>query len=215
MNTNPNAIRILCYGDSNTWGYIPGQNGKRFPIDKRWTGILQKYLGDEYEIIEEGLSGRTTTIEDSDRPGINGETYLLPCLESHRPINLVILMLGTNDLKQNYNKNPQEVTENVEKLLQLIKNYTSKNSVQIILICPPEVDEGVAGVELDYKGGGSKSKELGRLYSELSEKLEIEYIDLGQIVKPSKIDGYHLDQESHEKIANELTNKIRGLIIKY
>jgi lysophospholipase L1-like esterase len=89
MNVNPKAIRILCYGDSNTWGYIPG-SGDRFDPTVRWTGLLQKALGEQFEIIEEGLSSRTTILNDSKRAGKNGAEYLKPCLQTQYPLDIVI-----------------------------------------------------------------------------------------------------------------------------
>ncbi len=101
---------ILCYGDSNTWGYIAGKFDmttmymERYPRTIRWTGRLQKLLGDDFYVIEEGLNGRTTNLEGIDPPDRNGKTYLLPCLYTHSPLDLVVLMLGCNDLKNVYGR---------------------------------------------------------------------------------------------------------------
>lgn len=92
MNTNPNAIRILCYGDSNTRGSRP-DSGERYRADVRWTGVLQNMLGVDFEVIEEGLGGRTTDVDDQKREGKNGKTYLVPALWSHNPLDFVILAL--------------------------------------------------------------------------------------------------------------------------
>ena len=96
---------IVCYGDSNTYGYNP-ENGFRYEYEERWTTILQKELKDSAIVIPEGLNGRTTSFEDELRPGRNGATYLDPCLHSHGPIDLVVLMLGTNDLKIRFQATP-------------------------------------------------------------------------------------------------------------
>ena len=94
--------RILCYGDSNTWGYDPA-SGERFAADIRWTGVLRKVLAsDRFEVIEEGLNGRTTVWDDPIEGQKNGRQYLIPCLESHRPLDLVVILLGTNDLKKRF-----------------------------------------------------------------------------------------------------------------
>ena len=89
---------ILCYGDSNTWGYTPG-TGERHAPDVRWTGVLRRLLGEGWEVLEEGMNGRTTVFDNPMSPGRNGSAYLLTCLETHKPLDLVILMLGTNDLR--------------------------------------------------------------------------------------------------------------------
>lgn len=89
---------ILCYGDSNTWGYTPG-TGERHAPDVRWTGVLRRLLGEGWEVLEEGMNGRTTVFDNPMSQGRNGSAYLLTCLETHKPLDLVILMLGTNDLR--------------------------------------------------------------------------------------------------------------------
>src|SRR3989344_4134320 len=112
MLVKKNLIRILCYGDSNTRGFVPLSGGnQRYEPDQRWTGLLQTALGDKCEIIEEGLDARTTNIDDP-RPGFvgkNGLTYFVPCLDTHKPLDLVIIMLGTPDMKALFNKNRDEI----------------------------------------------------------------------------------------------------------
>ncbi len=210
MNTNPKAKRILCFGDSNTWGYIPGQ-AKRYGPDLRWTGILQKLLGEEFEIIEEGLNGRTTVIDDDQKPGRNGENYLLPCLLTHDPIDYLILFLGTNDMKERYNQTPSDIASNIEKLIKLIYSTAfnqAKNSPNILLISPTIIDESVEGVQEKYKGAESKSRSLGVLYEEISKQYDLQFIDLAEFVKLSKVDGYHFDRETHQQIAKSFYEKI-------
>ena len=101
---------ILCYGDSNTWGYDP-QTRSRFPHDVRWTGVLASSLGTGYRVVEEGLNGRTTRWDDPIEAGRNGLTFLQPCLESHLPLDLVIVMLGTNDLKQRFGLSASDIAQ--------------------------------------------------------------------------------------------------------
>ena len=110
---------ILCYGDSNTYGLMP-DSPDRYPRDVRWTGILQKKLGEDYYVIEEGLSGRTTLWDDPIEEHKNGKKYLLPCLDSHKPVDLVILMLGTNDLKTRFSLTPFDIGASVEILFLFI-----------------------------------------------------------------------------------------------
>ena len=210
MNTNPNAIRILCFGDSNTWGYIPA-TGERRPLNERWTGMLQKSLGDNYEIIEEGLNSRTTDLDDSKHKGKNGILYLFPCLASHYPLDYIVLMLGTNDLKYRFQREPQRIVDGVQNLINEIKesvNEAEEKMPKVILMCPPIVDESVDGVSNKdkYEGAEAKSKMLPELYKKLAEENNLGYINLQDFVQPSKADGYHLDVESH-KIVAELVEK--------
>ena len=103
---------ILCFGDSNTWGYNP-ENRQRFGPEERWTGILRNSLGEDYRVIEEGLNGRTTLWDDPIEGFKNGLDYLMPCLESHRPFDLITIMLGTNDLKCRFSVSAFDIAESV------------------------------------------------------------------------------------------------------
>ena len=139
MNINPKAITILCYGDSNTYGKRPDGTNDRHPAVVRWTGQLQNHLGDNYHVIEEGLSSRTTNLEYTRKPGRNGRSYLAPCLHSHTPIDLVILMLGTNDLKIEFKRSPIDIAAAIDELVNDIKEHTiseQRSIPRIILLSP-------------------------------------------------------------------------------
>ena len=132
--------RILCYGDSNTWGFRPDQPFTRFPQDIRWTGVLRSILGLEHEIIEEGLNGRTTVWDDPFGDHKNGKTYLSPCLESHAELDLVIIMLGTNDLKAHFKLTAAEVAQGVKNLISIVRSSGSGrngNTPEILVVAPP------------------------------------------------------------------------------
>ncbi len=92
---------VLCYGDSNTWGFDPARQ-RRFPRELRWPGRLQAALGADWHVVEEGLNGRTTTLDSPLAPGKNGLSYLAPCRDSHAPLDCVVIYLGTNDLAKRY-----------------------------------------------------------------------------------------------------------------
>ena len=213
MNTKLDAIRILCYGNSNTWGDPPGGNF-RYPPGIRWTGQLQQKLGGRFEIIEEGLCGRTTVLDDPKEEGRNGKTYLTPCLRTHNPIDLVILMLGTNDLKERFNLSAKEIATNIEELILIIKKFgvrKENKQSKIILISPALVNEHVSSPPEGMKGAEEKSKQLARYYKEVANKHGCKFIDIAQYVQPSKIDGCHLDKEAHKKIAEVLFSKLKKL----
>src|SRR5271165_6929995 len=111
---------VLCYGDSNTWGHNP-ENGLRYARDQRWPGVLRQSLGLGYDVIEEGLSGRTTVFNDPLEPYKSGKEYLPPCLRSHSPVDLVILMLGTNDVQSRYNVSALEISLGMGVLIEIIQ----------------------------------------------------------------------------------------------
>jgi|SRR5579859_2404564 len=210
MTILPDTIRILCYGDSNTWGREP--QGDRYAAAARWTGVLQRELGNDYEIIEEGLVKRTTNLDDPDFVGKNGKTYLVPCLESQNPIDVVILMLGTNDLKQKYNRTPAQVGEAIGELIALTKQYGKSSAQQtphILLLSPPFVDEHFAQPE--FLEAEVKSRALAAELAQVAQKNSCSFIDIGQIVLPSQRDGIHLEPEMHEKIGERLADELRVL----
>jgi lysophospholipase L1-like esterase len=124
---------LVCFGDSNTWGYIPGSGGERFPREQRWPVILQGLLGDAWEVIAEGLGGRTATIDRPDSEGRNGLPYLLPCLQSHAPIDAVVIYLGTNDV--NY-IDDERVARCVGRLVEIAR----REAGDVIVVCPPPFD---------------------------------------------------------------------------
>ena len=122
---------ILCYGDSNTYGYNP-VNGLRYPKDVRWTGVLQKLLGEQYAVIEEGCNGRTTVFEDIAEPWKAGLGYLKPCLNTHKPIDFVIMMLGSNDLKRMFHASAKEIADGAEQLVSIIKEFTKEKNINFL-----------------------------------------------------------------------------------
>ncbi len=212
MNPNPNVKRILCYGDSNTWGRS-GKNTARYPINVRWTGLLQEKLGSDYEIFEEGLRSRTTDFEDDDPnfPGRNGLEYLRPCLESHNPLDLVILWLGTNDLKSRFNRTPERIGEGIKKnveLIQAIAKNAQGSKSSILLISPPLVIETHMGSGTQFAGAHAKSQQLGRVYKELARETKCAFLDLAPLVQPGTFDGVHLEPDQHRKLALVLQETI-------
>ena len=131
-------ISVLCYGDSNTYGYNPA-NGLRYPENVRWTGILQELLGEGYRVIEEGCNGRTTIFDDPAEGWKNGLMYLKPCLNTHKPVDFVIMMLGSNDLKEVFCAKPKEIAEGAAVLVKVIKEFTEEKQgfvPKIILVSP-------------------------------------------------------------------------------
>jgi lysophospholipase L1-like esterase len=215
MNTSPHAVKVLCYGDSNTWGQDPTQkSAHRYPITVRWTGLLQKGLGENYWIIEEGLSGRTTALNGDVQEGKNGKAYLKPCLETNNPVDIVILMLGTNDLKEQFHQSPQDIANNVEILVKMIQEFgwnNKKHSPKIVLLSPPVVDESVSGTQEKYKGAEEKSKKLAKYYQQVAEKHACAFINLAEYISSRKSDGYHLDPDAHKTISEVLEETIKEL----
>ena len=204
---------ILCYGDSNTWGFNP-LTMNRFEIDERWTGILGKKLSDKYRIIEEGLNCRTTVWEDPvDGGHKSGREYLIPCLDSHRPIDMVILWLGTNDLKKRFSLAPSDISTGAEVLVNIIKKSASGiggNAPEILLLSPTPVGKPVDFHEM-FEGAEEKSKKLHELYFQLAKQYNCRYFNPSEVISVSGIDGIHFEHESHRILAGKLATIIEGI----
>ena len=206
-------ITVLCYGDSNTYGYNP-VNGLRYPKDVRWPGVLQKLLGDGYEVIEEGCNGRTTVFEDVEEPWKAGVGYLRPCLNTHKPIDFVIMMLGSNDLKRMFHASAQEIADGAEALVKIIKQFTKEKQgfvPKVILVSPPEIGKDIAASEFARSFDEDaiiRSKKLPTLYEKIAKKYECIFFDAAKVVEASEVDSLHLMPEAHKKLAEAFYNCI-------
>ena len=201
---------ILCFGDSNTYGLRP-DNGDRYSSDERWTGILSSKLGSEdYRIVEEGLCGRTTVFEDRTRIGRNGSLYLPVFLESHYPIDTVVLMLGTNDCKSVYNASATVIGRGIEILLKQIRSY--KADMEIVLVSPIHLGEKVwqdrYDPEFDTKSIAT-SKELKAVFKKLAEEYDCKFLAASDVAKPSEMDQEHLDKNAHKQLAEAIYNTLK------
>lgn len=218
---------ILCYGDSNTWGYIPSigyfSPKMRYPRNERWPGILQELLGENYYVVEEGLNGRTTNIDYALPPDRNGKTYLAPCLYTHAPVDLVVLALGSNDTKTYFNRSAGQIKNGLAELVDMIQisEYGPKLEVAPkILIIPPAIpfpfienyidENGVHFLE----GAVKKTEKLIDLYSCLAKEKGCFFVDLSKAVKPSEIDGVHYDKAAHKKYAEMIEKVIRSIFLQ-
>lgn len=214
MITNPEAKVVLCYGDSNTWARKPDRTG-RFAADERWTGLLQKQLGEDYNIVEEGLGGRTTDLDDSSS-GRNGLRYLQPCLESHNPLDTVIIMLGTNDLKIRHHRSVNEITVALKRNIECIREYAEDQSgvvPRIILVSPILVNDiapRFAEFYSDYYNHEAviKSEQFANAIEKLAVENECGYLD-ATLVAHSGEDGLHMDKESHQNLANYIEKALK------
>ena len=205
---------ILCYGDSNTWGYNPSTQ-ERYERDERWTGILQITLGDEYHVIEEGLNGRTTVWDDPiEGEYKNGKNYLVPCLESHKPLDLVIIMLGTNDLKKRFSVTAYDIAEGAGVLVDIVKQGScgkNGNPPKILLLAPPPLGRLTEFSEM-FEGGLEKSKKFSEYYKRVAEEHGCEFFDTSSVVRSSDIDGVHFDKESHRTLGKAIAEVVRKIL---
>lgn len=204
---------ILCYGDSNTWGYIPG-TGNRYPRQVRWTGVLQNLLGEKFHVIEEGLNGRTTVMDDPTRIAKNGLPYLRPCLDSHAPIDLVVLMLGTNDTKHRFGLSAFDISEGVAMLVNIIQQSAAglNNRAPAILLVSPVVLDPAPEKSALFEGAAQKSRELAGHIENVAKATRCAFLDAAQHAKASPVDGIHLDEEGHQALGHAIARQIQQII---
>lgn len=205
---------VVCYGDSNTHGADP-HTLQRFPRDVRWTGVLGAQLAGHSVVVEEGLNGRTTVWDDPFGEGRNGRSYLLPCLRSHAPVDLLVLMLGTNDLKSIYGRKPQEIAAGAGTLVDIALASGSGprgGRPGVLLLAPPRLGEATERAELwGYGEARAKSEELPRLYRLLAELKQVAFLDASAIVAGAE-DGIHLDEAGHGLLGRAVAAGVRDAL---
>jgi lysophospholipase L1-like esterase len=187
---------IVCFGDSNTWGYVPGSNAERFPREVRWPARLASALGPAHEVIAEGLSGRTATAERPDSEGRNGLPYLLPCLLSHAPVDLLVVFLGTNDV--NF-VDDDRVARCVARLVKVARSSEAgpgRGAPEVLVVCPPPFD----------------GHALGPSFAEMCGELGCELLDLDGIASYTDFDVEHLDEQGHAAVAAAVEERVRRLL---
>ena len=205
-------INILCYGDSNTWGYMPLVR-TRYTEAERWPGLLAAALGDDFHIIEEGLNGRTTAFTDYLEPYRNGLDYIAPCILTHAPLDLVIIMLGTNDTKARYCVSSKEITDGMKNLIQKLRFYypTDKYPMPpILLVAPGPLIGGKDDPAFD-EASARKAKELPTRYEALAEELGCLFFNAQTVLSEQDLggDGLHLTPEGHKKLADAMEAIVR------
>ena len=205
--------RILCFGDSNTWGY-DYVGGGRFSDEVRWPGVLEKELGNDYKIIEEGLCGRTTVFEDPLMTGRNGAMYFEPMICSHLPIDCCVMMLGTNDMKRMFSIGADEAAAGAERLIMRWKELLIKENhkkVPFLLVSPIHIYKAETGAYM--YGFDEKSEEESKKFAEafrlVAERHNCLFADAASVVKPCVEDGVHLNAEGHRKLGKYLAEIIK------
>ena len=207
---------ILCYGDSNTHGTAPMRDfddGRRFGHGERWTSVMRQMLGPDWWVVEEGLPGRTTVLDDpiegTDR---NGLTYLPPCLQSHLPIDVVTIALGTNDLKVRFGMPPTDIAAGAGILVETVRSVLQRfgQQAKILLVAPPPILEVGCLADM-FAGGAVKSQSFGRHYAAMAKNLGTGFLDFGGIITSSPVDGIHFDLQAHQALGAAVTKAVKAL----
>lgn len=204
--------RILCFGDSNTYGHDPKDASR---LKKRWTRYVSEMLGGDCEIIEEGLCGRTTVFPVNGTPdGWEGSTLLRPVIATHKPYDLLIIMLGTNDLLLSTGADTEDSAEGMEKLIEIAQaEYSSK----ILVISPILFDEAIQYNEIfSALYGGTRvcelSKEFAPKYERIARKHGCFFMNAADYAKASELDGVHMDSENHRRLAEAIYKKLTEIL---
>ena len=209
---------ILTFGDSNTHGTRPapmdGSDAGRYGPAQRWTTRMAADLGGDWHLVEEGLPGRTTQYEDAGMPAnMDGHTGLLMALKSHAPIDVLTVMLGTNDLKTRFAATPMTIAGGIAGLLDLLQHadtMAANPALKVLLICPPPVVE-VGIYASQFIGAQGTSQKLADLFAAMAAARGVGFLDAGSVMKVSDIDGIHFDADAHEKLARAVAAKVLSL----
>ena len=204
--------RVMCFGDSNTWGYTP-ETGERYDRHTRWTGVMHDHLGDKFELVEEGMNGRTTVWDDPVDGLMSGINYLAPCLKSQKPLDLVLLMLGTNDLKDRYCVTAPEIAKSAARLVKVIQQSDcgpQGAAPKVVLMAPPPTILGLDGVGIRVNGS-AKSQGFADHYAEVAKTLNCKFFDVGSWIESSHVDGVHLSAESHQILGQAMAEVVARL----
>jgi lysophospholipase L1-like esterase len=204
---------IVCFGDSNTYGANPDGSG-RHPREVRWPRVMAAALGDGFEVIAEGLNGRCTVWDTAIEPGRNGLTYLEPCLLSHAPVDLVTIMLGTNDLKTIYDKTAPDIACGAARLVDTAKRTLSgpdETPPRVLLVSPVPIGEITTHSEMwGFGEGYEKSRQLARLYRIVAEDHGAGFFDAGSVAQTHPDDGIHLDAAAHASLGAAMAEQVRA-----
>lgn len=208
--------RIMCFGDSNTWGATPAEN-LRYPEDVRWTGVLQRELGTAYRVIEEGHNGRTSILDDPMEGRLSGLRYFAACCESQVPLDLIILMLGTNDLKARFNLGARVIANGLKRYLDVLKVVPMAGETpKVLLVSPilisPDYRNHTLFSDMFGEDADVRSGKLAEAYREMAGETGIEWLDAAQYAKASPKDGVHMEAEEHEKLGMAMAEKVRQIL---
>lgn len=217
--------RILCYGDSNTWGHDPENGARRVSDECRWGQVLSQKLGLEYCVIEEGLCGRRTAGDGvlglPENRAWDGYEYFLPCIRSHVPLELVIIMLGTNDMQIPFDLQPEYTGEMLGKYIEAVEEVARLRDIEtppILLISPIAIDPAITENETFNELFGAqsllKSARLAGIIEAVAKKYNVHYLKAEDYARASKADGLHMNSENHKLLGEAVYQKVIKDIFK-
>lgn len=210
---------IFVYSDSLSWGIIPATR-ERLPFNHRWPGVMEISLcsaGAKVRVIEDCLNGRRTAWDDPFKPGRNGIVGLAQRIETHSPLELVVLMLGTNDFQSMHQYNAWHSSQGIAALVSTIRVAPIEPGMpvpKILVVAPPPIRSSKGPMGLKFEGGESKSVGLAAAYEKVCKEIDCHFFDAGSVVNSSNVDGVHLDLEQHLTLGIALSRVIGPLLTK-
>jgi lysophospholipase L1-like esterase len=209
---------VMVYGDSNSWGAEPQPErgvGGRFAPDVRWPGVMQKALGAGVQVIAEGLNGRTTCVDDPvEGHHKNGARFLQVALETHMPLDLVIIKLGTNDLKTRLSMQAGDIADGAVRLAEIVLGSASGpegRAPKVLLVVPAPIAKLGWLTEM-FEGGTEKSRKLAKEFARAAAPRGIPVFEAGSVIASSEVDGIHLDAGAHRLLGEALAGRVRDLL---
>lgn len=215
------AKRVLCFGDSLTWGWIPVADGmptERYPFAQRWTGVLAERLGADCLVVEEGLSARTTNIDDPTDPRLNGSKYLPSALASHLPLDVVVLMLGTNDTKAYFDRTPLDIALGMSVLVTQVLTSaggvgTAYPAPQVLVVAPPPLPPMPhPWFQLIFEGSQEKSARLAEVYGAMASFVKVPFLDAGSVISTDGVDGLHFTEQNNRDLGEAIGEQVARLV---
>jgi lysophospholipase L1-like esterase len=208
-------IAILCYGDSNTWGYDAATQG-RFGRWERWPGVLQRALGDAFHVVEEGLGGRTTVFDVPGEADRNGLPPLAMLLESHAPLDVVVVALGVNDVFLP-GVGAHWAARGTATLVERVRSSGAGRDggvPAILVVVPPPIGPLPPADEMGAPSARDESRRFAAEYAAVCEELGVAMLDLGTVCEPTRDDGVHFEREGHEAIGLAVGERVRSLLTR-
>lgn len=210
-------LQILVYGDSLTWGIVPGTR-QRLPFNQRWPGVMERALlsaGHEVRVIEDCLNGRRTVWDDPFKPGRNGRVGLEQRIEVNSPLALVILMLGTNDFQSMHPFTAAHSAQGMAALVRAVRQAPIEPGMpmpRILIVAPPPIQDPRGAIAPKFEGAAQKSAGLAAALSAVAKECDCEFFDAGTVTTTSRVDGVHLDADQHERLGLALADVVGPLL---
>ncbi len=202
---------VLCFGDSNTWGFVPATQGERYPFEDRYPGVLQARLGPAFRVHEAGLSGRMSAWDDPLKPDRNGLRQIAAVLETHRPFDCLVLMLGTNDIKRHMDLEAVDCALAQDALLDAVEAAgcgPGGGRPAVVLLSPPRVVEAETPFGRQFDGAIPKSQGFAAAYAAIARQRNCLFLDAAEVAASSPRDGIHLEREGHRQLGEAIAKAV-------